>query len=352
MVKKKWESKTKQLRITQLREIPWASAFDQQMNCLIEYVPTVFLTCQFCSTEFYDQMSFAEHAFVCKQFLEEDKKPKNQFSSFYPEIIRVDFDNIKKTQSNTNKLTGTSTKTIGNKRVPNTTPGATPATGTSTKIIGKVKSSSIFKLADFPVQILLKVFDSLDMKELLNCGQVSKKFRAISHADFFWQKVNLRGQNVPNSFFRFILDRGCKYLYLYNCKVEVNLRTTKFRSKYGCLKYLYLQNCQVDEESLEKLLDENEGTGLIENDKNQNESKTHTELKCKSNEPLNSDQEMIEKRNYENQDMNIEKDQDIIIVQGCEGDEKTSNSSTLTAFFQLPTLPTLFLPLDKNEICL
>ena len=77
MVKKKWESKTKQLKITQLREIPWASAFDQQMKCLIEYVPTVFLTCQFCSTEFYDQTSFAEHAFVCKQYLKEDKKYVN-----------------------------------------------------------------------------------------------------------------------------------------------------------------------------------------------------------------------------------------------------------------------------------
>ena len=142
-----------------------------------------------------------------------------------------------------------------------------------------------------------------------------------------------------------MLDRGCKYLYLYNCKVEVNLRTTKFRSKYGCLKYLYLQNCQVDEESLEELLDENEAR------ENQNENKSDTKRKS-SNESLISDQEMIEKRNYENQDMNIEKDQDIIIVQGCEGDENTSNSSTLTAFFQLPTLPTLFLPLDKNEICL
>ena len=33
----------------------------------------------------------------------------------------------------------------------------------------------------------------------------------------------------------------------------------------------------------------------------------------------------------------------IKIVQGCEGDEKTSNSSALTAFFQLPTRPSQFL---------
>ena len=345
MVKKRWESSYgKQLKITQWREIPWASAFDQQMNCLIAYVPNVILTCQFCNTEFYDQISFAEHAFVCIGFLEADKK--HQLSSFYPEIIRVD---IEEAVVNTNALSGTSTKTSCNREVPNTTLGATPTAGTSTKIIGldKVKSASIFELADFPGKILLKMFASLELRDLLKCGKVSKRFRAISHDGFLWKKINLSGQNVPNTFFQFIMDRGCKYLYLYNCKLEVNLSSTKSRLKYGHLKYLYLQNCQVDEDSLENLLDENEGTGLIENDKNQNENKARTELKRNlSNESLNSDQETLEQKDYENQDMNIEKNQDIMIEQGCESDEKTSNSATLTAFFQLPTLPTLFLPLD------
>ena len=334
MVKKKWESSSRQLKITQLREIPWASAFDQQMKSLIENVQNVILTCQFCNTEFHDQISFAEHAFVCKQYLKEDKN--HQFSSIYPEIIKVDFG---ETLANTNALSGTSTKTIGNRGVPNTTQAANPA-GTSTKIIGlgKVKSASIFKLADFPGQILTKVFASLDFKDLLNCGQVSKRFRAISHDEFLWRRINLSGQNVSNKFFQFILDRGCKYLYLYNCRLEVNLRSTKFRLKYGTLKYLYLQNCQVEEESLEELLDENEAISLIKKENDQNENKTSIYLKHKSSDSLNSDQETLKTFNCENQNMNLEKVQDIMIEQGCESDEKISNSSTLSAFFQLSTI--------------
>ena len=196
----------------------------------------------------------------------------------------------------------------------------------------------VLEFADFPDEIIIKVFASLGPKDLLNCGQVSKRFRAISHDEFLWRRINLSGQNVSNKFFQFILDRGCKYLYLYNCRLEVNLRSTKFRLKYGTLKYLYLQNCQVEEESLEELFDENEATGLIENDKIQNENKTHTELKLKSSDSLNSDKETLKTFNCENQNMDLEKVQDIMIEQGCESDEKISNSSTLAAFFQLSTI--------------
>ena len=180
------------------------------------------------------------------------------------------------------------------------------------------------------------MFASLDLKDLLNCGQVSKRFRAISHDEFLWQKIDLSGQNITTTFFQFILDRGCKHLYLYNCKLEVKLKSTE-KSK---LKYFYLQNCQVDDESLEELLDQNEATGPINGQKR---NKTRTCLKRKSSDSINSDEETFKKLNGENQDMNIEKDQDIMIVQGCEGDEKTSNSSTLTAFFQLPIWSIRFL---------
>ena len=200
-----------------------------------------------------------------------------------------------------------------------------------------MKSASIFKLADYPGQSLPKVFASLNLKDLLNCGQVSKRFRAISHDEFLWQRIDLNGQNVTTTFFQFILDRGCKYLYLYNCRLEVKLRSTE-KSR---LKYLYLQNCQVDDESFEELLDQNKATGPIKNIDGQNVSKTHTH---------NSDQETFKKFNGENQDMNIKEDQDVMIVQGCEGDEKTSNSSTLTAFFQLPTRPSQFLRAGEEKL--
>ena len=77
-------------------------------------------------------------------------------------------------------------------------------------------NSDIFELGDFPDEIILKVCASLDLKDLLNCGQVSKRFRRISHDEFLWQRIDLSRQNVSAAFIQFILDRGCKYLDLSN----------------------------------------------------------------------------------------------------------------------------------------
>ena len=77
-------------------------------------------------------------------------------------------------------------------------------------------NSDIFELSDFPDEIILKVCASLDLKDLLNCGQVSKRFRRISHDEFLWQRIDLSRQNVSAAFIQFILDKGCKYLDLSN----------------------------------------------------------------------------------------------------------------------------------------
>ena len=81
----------------------------------------------------------------------------------------------------------------------------------------------VLKLADFPDEIILKVFASLDLKDLLNCGQVSKRFRTISHDEFLWQRIDLTGTSVSAAFIQFILDRGCKHLDLSNsCALDFN----------------------------------------------------------------------------------------------------------------------------------
>ena len=80
-------------------------------------------------------------------------------------------------------------------------------------------NSASLELADFPDEIILKVCASLDLKDLLNCGQVSKRFRRISHDEFLWQRIDLSRQNVSAAFIQFILDRGCKYLDLSNCHI-------------------------------------------------------------------------------------------------------------------------------------
>ena len=80
-------------------------------------------------------------------------------------------------------------------------------------------NSAILELGDFPDEIILKVFASLDVKDLLNCGQVSKRFRTISHDEFLWQRIDLSGKSVSAAFIQFILDRGCKRLDLSNSRI-------------------------------------------------------------------------------------------------------------------------------------
>ena len=84
----------------------------------------------------------------------------------------------------------------------------------------KMKNAErLFKLADFPDEIMHKVFACLDLKDLLNCGQVAKRFRNIAHDKFLWQRTELSGQNISTAFIQFILDRGCKYLDLSNSRI-------------------------------------------------------------------------------------------------------------------------------------
>ena len=63
---------------------------------------------------------------------------------------------------------------------------------------------SVLELADFPDELVLKVFASLESKDLLNCGQVSKRFRRISHDELLWQRIDLRGKIVSAAFIQFI----------------------------------------------------------------------------------------------------------------------------------------------------
>ena len=46
----------------------------------------------------------------------------------------------------------------------------------------------------FPDEILLKVLSYLPVKDLIPCGQVSKRIRAISHDEILWQRINLHNK--------------------------------------------------------------------------------------------------------------------------------------------------------------
>ena len=114
------------------------------------------------------------------------------------------------------------------------------------------KDQNVFSTLLFealPNEVILHVFSYLKYVDLVKCGQVSKRFRAISNDDqYLWpKKFNLCGRKVPVGFLQKLLDNGCKYLSLYNAIiVDDNVLDcwsfcdTLNLSKAAKLKYLNL----------------------------------------------------------------------------------------------------------------
>ena len=102
-----------------------------------------------------------------------------------------------------------------------------------------------------PDEVQLKIFKTLEIKDLICCAQVSKRTRRICHDESIWKKVNLNKKLVPSEFIEKILENGCKYINLTYTKIVGDLKLS--RKTYN-VKYLNLSNCVADEGVLEKLI--------------------------------------------------------------------------------------------------
>ena len=102
-----------------------------------------------------------------------------------------------------------------------------------------------------PNEVILHLFRYLKIVDLARCGQVSKRFRAISNNDqYLWpKKLNLSYKKVPSGFLQKLLDGGCKYLSLSGAISEGTLSLPKASR----LVYLNLSGFQTRENS-EKLI--------------------------------------------------------------------------------------------------
>ena len=105
-------------------------------------------------------------------------------------------------------------------------------------------------LFDLPDEILLKILSNLDFVNIIKCGQVCKRIRAISHDTRLLQTINLSGKIVPAKFLQFILENGCKYLSLRNSKIDGDIAYIK-TSK---LQYLECTNCFAKPKNFERIL--------------------------------------------------------------------------------------------------
>jgi hypothetical protein len=95
---------------------------------------------------------------------------------------------------------------------------------------------------DLPNEVIGHVFSYLKIVDLLKCGKVSKRFRAISNYQYLWPKtLNLSYKKVPVGFLQKLLDSGCKYLTLSGAVLDGTLNLPKTSG----LKYLNLSDFEL-----------------------------------------------------------------------------------------------------------
>ena len=85
--------------------------------------------------------------------------------------------------------------------------------------MAKRQKLSSCQLDELPDEVILKIVGFLDLKELLFCGQVSKRLRAIANDESLWLSLNFRNREVPYDFIEKAAGNGCQYLSLFDCDI-------------------------------------------------------------------------------------------------------------------------------------
>ena len=70
-----------------------------------------------------------------------------------------------------------------------------------------------------PDELVLKILNYSETKDLISCGQLSRRIRQISHDGTLWETANLEKKIVKTQLLEMILDKGCKILNLSNSTI-------------------------------------------------------------------------------------------------------------------------------------
>ena len=97
------------------------------------------------------------------------------------------------------------------------------------KYIDKCEGITSKKWQDLPDEVLLKILSYFEVKDLISCGQVSRRIRRISHDGSLWVTTNLERKIVKTELLQMILCKGCKILDISNSTIVGSL---KFEFKY------------------------------------------------------------------------------------------------------------------------
>ena len=79
------------------------------------------------------------------------------------------------------------------------------------------------KWQDLPDELILKILSYSEVKDLISCGQVSKRTRNISRDSSLWVTVNLEKKIVKAELLEMILIRGCKNLNVSDSTIIGNV---------------------------------------------------------------------------------------------------------------------------------
>ena len=106
---------------------------------------------------------------------------------------------------------------------------------------------------DLPYEIILRIFESVNIKDLFRCMAVNKKFKIIANDQSLWNKMHLTGADTsdifPPELISQIISKGCQYLSFYDCHI-MKKNVVRFEKNYQ-LKYLCILNCLEYDGSLE-----------------------------------------------------------------------------------------------------
>ena len=121
--------------------------------------------------------------------------------------------------------------------------------------MAKRQKLSFVELNDMPEEIILKIFTFLDIREILKCGQVSQRIRAISNDESLWLKLNFYEGHVPYGLLEKAVENGCKYLGLASaCLYDGGNSNMPLNLKYLEMSYLRSNNPYNSHEAHEGLL--------------------------------------------------------------------------------------------------
>ena len=124
--------------------------------------------------------------------------------------------------------------------------------------MAKRQKLTTLQIEDLPDEIIVQVLQNLDIKDLVNCSMVSKRFRAIYREESLWERIHIFNKIVPMEFLQLALNSGCKYLALLHAKI-VHSKSGEFQlNKNSKLKYLELMD-------LDSLFSESLDYGIMEN---------------------------------------------------------------------------------------